>query len=399
MKGKIVQAIILAAGKSTRTLPLTENKPKSLLKIANRSILAHNLDALQGLVREAIIVVGFEAHQVKQRIGYRSGTINITYAEQLQQLGTAHALKTAETKAKERFIILMGDDLYSKTDIKKCLGYDKCVMAQKVEDISQFGSVKEKNKMLLEITEKSPMKREGLANTGLYVLGKEIFPAIKQVKKSERGEFELVDAVNLLAKKGKIAVEISNGWMPITYPWSLLDANEKLVSGIRNSISGNVEKGATIKGNVMVGKGTAIKSGAYIEGPVVIGENCRIGPNCYIRSGTAIGNNCAVGNGTEVKNSILMDGTHVAHLSYVGDSVLGENVNFGASTIAANLRHDNNTVKSAVKGHLVDTGRRKLGAIIGDNVHTGIHTTIYPGRKIWPNRTTLPGEVVRKDIE
>jgi len=73
--------------------------------------------------------------------------------------------------------------------------------------------------------------------------------------------------------------------------------------------------------------------------------------------------------------------------------------NLGAGTITANLRHDGRNHSSSVAGELLDTGRRKLGVIIGDNVHTGIHTSIYPGRKIWPEKSTLPGEIVRKDIQ
>lgn len=194
-------------------------------------------------------------------------------------------------------------------------------------------------------------------------------------------------------------MEISEGWKPVTYPWSVLEANEKMLAKLRPLKKGNVEKGATLKGKISIGKGTVIRAGSYIEGPVAIGEHCTIGPNCYIRGSTAIGNHCLVGNATEIKNSILMNGTHVGHLSYVGDSILGENVNLGAGTITANLRHDNGSVKSSIKGILVDTKRRKLGAIIGDNVHTGIHTTIYPGRKLWPNLSTIPGETVKKDIE
>jgi UDP-N-acetylglucosamine diphosphorylase / glucose-1-phosphate thymidylyltransferase / UDP-N-acetylgalactosamine diphosphorylase / glucosamine-1-phosphate N-acetyltransferase / galactosamine-1-phosphate N-acetyltransferase len=94
----------------------------------------------------------------------------------------------------------------------------------------------------------------------------------------------------------------------------------------------------------------------------------------------------------------VMDNTSIGHLSYVGDSVIGENVNLGAGFIVANLRHDNADVKSTVKGKLISSKRRKLGTIIADNVKTGIRTTIYPGRKIWPGKTTLPGEIVKKDI-
>jgi len=104
-------------------------------------------------------------------------------------------------------------------------------------------------------------------------------------------------------------------------------------------------------------------------------------------------------NAVEIKNSILMDNTKIGHLSYVGDSVIGENVNFGAGTIIANLRHDDKNIQSEYEKKLVDTGRRKFGAVLADNAKTGIHTSIYPGRKMWPGTTTLPGEVVKKDIK
>ncbi|HSD59015.1 MAG TPA: glucose-1-phosphate thymidylyltransferase, partial [Methanotrichaceae archaeon] len=151
----------------------------------------------------------------------------------------------------------------------------------------------------------------------------------------------------------------------------------------------------TLKGAVSVGKETVIMTGAYIEGPVIIGENCKIGPNCYIRPYTCLGNDVRVGNAVEVKNSAIMDGTKIGHLSYVGDSVIGENCNFGAGTICSNLRHDKANIKSYIKGQKVDSGRRKLGAIIGDDVKTGIHTTIYPGAVIESGYRGLPAAVLK----
>jgi NDP-sugar pyrophosphorylase family protein len=146
-----------------------------------------------------------------------------------------------------------------------------------------------------------------------------------------------------------------------------------------------------------IGKGTLVKSGSYIEGPVMIGEECVIGPNCFVRGRTSIGNNCKVGNAVEVKNCVIGDSVSVGHLSYFGDSVLGCNINIGAGTISANLRHDNENIRMLVKDTVVNTERHKLGVVIGDGVHTGINTCIYPGRKIWPNKHTLPAEVVSKD--
>jgi bifunctional UDP-N-acetylglucosamine pyrophosphorylase/glucosamine-1-phosphate N-acetyltransferase len=186
----------------------------------------------------------------------------------------------------------------------------------------------------------------------------------------------------------------------IRYPWDLLRANERYVSTLTNNeISGDVHPAAVIEGIVRIGKGTRILPGVFIEGNVVIGENCKIGPNCYLRGNTSIGDRCHIGQSVEIKNCLIFSNTNVGHLSYVGDSVLGEKVNFGAGTTTSNLRHDGKNHRSMIDGRLVDTGRRKLGAIIGDGVHTGINTSIYPGRKLWPNATTRPGEIVQKDIQ
>jgi bifunctional UDP-N-acetylglucosamine pyrophosphorylase/glucosamine-1-phosphate N-acetyltransferase len=137
----------------------------------------------------------------------------------------------------------------------------------------------------------------------------------------------------------------------------------------------------------------------FIEGNVVIGANCKIGPNCYIRGSTSIGEGCHIGQSVEIKNCLILSGTNVGHLSYIGDSVLGEGVNLGAGTTTSNLRHDGQNHRSSVNGELIDTGRRKFGTIIGDGVHTGINTSIYPGRKLWPGTTTRPGEIVGRDLQ
>ena len=185
----------------------------------------------------------------------------------------------------------------------------------------------------------------------------------------------------------------------LRYSWDLLAINEELIDNIKeDNIKGTVRERVTIDGNVIIGEGTVLLPGVYIEGNAVIGKNCKIGPNCYIRGKTHIGDNCHVGQAVEIKNSILMNKVSVGHLSYVGDSVIGEKTNFGAGTTTANLRHDGSNHHSKIDGKQIDTGRRKLGVIVGDNVHTGINTSIFPGRKLWSNTSTLPGEVVKKDI-
>ena len=183
----------------------------------------------------------------------------------------------------------------------------------------------------------------------------------------------------------------------LTHPWELLDLNSELIASITDWPGhSSIQLGDDAK--VIVGEGTKILPGVFIEGSIIIGKNCKIGPNCYLRGSTSIGDNCHVGQAVEVKNSILADGASVGHLSYVGDSYIGVKANFGAGTITSNLRHDGSNHRSAVEGKLIDTGRRKFGAIIGDGVHTGINTSLYPGRKLGPGTSTLPGQVVSQDL-
>ena len=184
----------------------------------------------------------------------------------------------------------------------------------------------------------------------------------------------------------------------IRYPWDFLKVNEEVISELKeNKIKGTVRQGVNIDGIVEIGEGTVLLPGVYIEGNATIGKNCKIGPNCCIRGSTHIGDGCHIGQAVEVKNSIIMSKVSIGHLSYIGDSVIAEKTNFGAGTITANLRHDGKNHGSLVNGKSMDTGRRKLGVIVGEEVHTGINTTIYPGRKLWPHTSTLPGEIIKTD--
>jgi len=185
----------------------------------------------------------------------------------------------------------------------------------------------------------------------------------------------------------------------IRYPWDILRANEQFVAALSDQrLHGDVHPLAVIEGIIHLGKGSRILPGVFIEGNVIIGENCKIGPNCYLRGNTSIGDSCHIGQSVEIKNCLILAHTNVGHLSYIGDSILGERVNLGAGTTVSNLRHDGRNHRSMVRGELIDTGRRKFGTVIGDRVHTGIQTSIYPGRKLWPDTSTRPGEVVQHDL-
>ena len=396
-----MKAVIFAAGKSTRTYPLTLTRPKPLLPVANKPIGAHQIEALPASVDTVIMVVGYREEMIRAYFGAEYGGRKIEYVTQTEQKGTGHALLQCAPLISEPFLAFNGDDLYARDDFEALSKQEQAALVKTVADPRLFGiyEVTDGNRVV-RLVEKPKEVFSNLANIGAYKFTPEVFEVLAHTPPSERGEIEITCAIQTLAERGDFrAVTAERYWLPIGYAWDLLDANLYMLENhMPVEIHGEVSPAAHVHGPLYVGKGSAVLPGVYIEGPVMIGEGCKVGPNCYLRPGTVLGRGCKVGQGCEVKNSILMDGASVPHLSYVGDSVIGEKANLGCGTVTANYRHDGKNHRSQIKDVLVDTGRRKLGAIIGDGVHTGIHTSIYPGRKLWPHTSTLPGEVVREDV-
>ena len=395
-----MQAVILAAGEGVRMRPFTYTNSKPVIKFAGTTVLERNIRELPKEVREVIIVVGYLQEKIRKKIGDEFDGRKITYVEQRKQIGNGHAMMLCEKKVRGKFLVFNGDDLYSGKDIKKLFQHNLCALVKKVADPSTFGVyILNKKGKVIGFVEKPEKFVSDIANIGCYLLDKRIFKY--QLKKSERGEYEITDYIKYLVKDGiDFEIEKTSFWQPIGYPWNILDANSILLSFIKKSeILGKVAKDAEISGLVKIGKGTTIGPGVVIEGPVIIGENCVIGPNCFIRLNTSIESNCHIGHAVEIKNSVIMKNTSVSHLSYVGDSVLGENVNFGAGTITANLRHDGNSIGVKIKDQIVDSTKEKLGCFIGDFSKTGVNTSLYPGVKLGPFSWTYPGACIKRDIE
>ena len=186
---------------------------------------------------------------------------------------------------------------------------------------------------------------------------------------------------------------------PVNYPWDLLRMNEEVLNLMdETSLLGEVSPLASLSGCIRLANGSRILPGTVIEGPVIIGPNSQIGPNAFIRGATSIGANCFVGNGAEVKNSIVYNNSYISRQCYVGDSIIGTHVTLGAGTCTENHRHDGRHHVSMIQGKPVNTGRLKLGAILGDGVRTGVNTSIEAGVKIGIARTTQPGSYIGKDL-
>ncbi len=398
-----MKAVILAAGKGTRMGPLTTDRPKVMLPIANRPLLEHIIVSIKAAgIKDFLIVIGYCREKIKDLFGDGSSLgVNIEYVEQVHQKGTADAIASVRNSINERFLVTNGDVLAGIQDIENILNVKKDVVlaAKKVASPEGYGVLYVEEERVVKIVEKPKKSLSDLANAGIYVFEPSIFDAIDSTGTSSRGEYEITDSIQRLIDSGSSSGYISlEKWQDIGFPWHLLEANEIMLKNgedVQWDIRGEVEPYATIKGFVGVGEGTVIRNGAYITGPVVIGKNCDIGPNCYIRPFTSIGDNVRIGNAVEVKNSIIMNNTHAGHLSYVGDSIIGERCNFGAGTKVANLRHDNRTVLVELGGKKFDSGRRKLGVIMGDDVHTGINSMLNVGATIAGGACIEPGEFVK----
>ena len=394
-----MKCVILAAGEGNRMHPLTYTRPKVMLPLAGKPILEWNLlNARAAGFKDFVFIVSYRSEMVREYFGNgKPWNVKISYVNQGKPLGTAHAIGTVEPFVKE-CIVLCGDTIFGINDIKQIAKKGLRIGLVKIENATDYGIVQLKGKYVMNIHEKMEHPLSNIINAGIYHFNKQIFDYIRKTEKSPRGELEITDSINMLVNKESMEGVFLKEWRDVVYPWHLLDANEELLKKTKIKIQGTVEKNVTVKGNIVVGKDTLIRSGTYIEGPAVIGSNSKIGPNCYLRPFTTIGNNCHIGNACEVKNSIVMDNTNVPHQNYVGDSVIGHNCNLGAGTKIANLRLDKKNVTVVLNGKKIDTKRRKIGAIIGDNVQTGINATINIGSLIGNDVFVGPAGFVKGEV-
>lgn len=182
---------------------------------------------------------------------------------------------------------------------------------------------------------------------------------------------------------------VNNFFEKYIYPYECLNHIENFIIELGKRLDQN--KFNYLGDNIWVDKSANISKSAILNGPLVVMENVCIRPNAYIRGNVFIGSNSVIGNSTELKNCILLNSVQVPHFNYVGDSILGNFVHLGAGVIISNLKSDKTNVK--INGN--DTGLRKVGAFLGDNVEVGCNSVICPGTVIGKNTNVYPLVMVR----
>jgi len=407
-----LKAVVLAAGQGVRLWPLTENRPKHMIPVGGRPIISHVVESLgKNGISDVLIIVGYRKQAIEDYIGDGGRfNVHVEYVVQPEVAGTADAIKLAECYiSSEPFLTVSGDQFISPKSLEKVLAMheaypnDIVMGVVPVDKPEYYGVVSVEGNNVKGIVEK-PQKRGitgNLVNAGLYVFSHKIFSAIHQTRKSKRGEFEITDSLQSLIRRGsgiKAAMIDPETWVDIGRPWDLFEANERVLRLAEHKVDGVVEEGVKVVPPVTISKDARVKTGSTVIGPTFVGEGSELGPNCRIRPYTSIGKDVKIGPSCDIRNSIIMDGTKVPHLTYVGDSVIGERCNFGAGTNIANLRLDDATVKTLIRGKIVDSGRRKFGVVLGDDVRTGINSSLMPGVKVGSRSWIGPGIVLGKDV-
>ena len=411
-----MKAVLFAAGEGLRLRPLTDKIPKPLLNVLGESILERLIEKLSKCgINDFIIVTNYKEEKIKKHINEKFSDIEISYIHQEEIKGTANALFLVKELIDDDFFIASnGDCLFSFPLVEKTVKAAKnstiSVGGKLTQNTENYGIVLTTEEGKIEKIVEKPLKEdvsEGYANIGIYSLNQDIFSIIEDMEKnkltSSRGEYEITYAINQLLETNKyssilVKAEKTDYWFDIGHPWDLLEATKEIMEGHSDSREGEIQENVHIEGKVIIKRNSIIKSGTYIEGPVFIDEGAIIGPNCYIRKYTYIGKEARIGNGCEVKNSIIGEKVHAAHLSYIGDTIISPNCNLGAGTITANLRLDKKSISVIVKGKKENSNRRKLGAIIGEDVETGIGALIMPGIKIGSNSWIGAGAIVNEDV-
>ncbi len=403
-----MEALILTAGKGTRLYPFTKTLPKPLFPVAGKPLICHILDVLEKKVDRVIVVIGYESKQIKDTIGKLDYSFEVQWVIQQEQLGTGNAVKICEQEINaSHFLMMYGDILTTPKVIKDILtmgqinDHSEGVIASKsVRNPEKYGCLEIRNGFLVEIREKDPNPPSNQINAGIMVLPSTIFDCLSKIRKSSRGEIELTDGINMLIQKEtQLSVyNIKEHWIDIGYPWNLLEANELAMQFVEFPSERTLPLGVTIEGEVKIADNAILRPGTFIQGPVIIDENVVVGPNCFIRPGTYLGKNVRVGNAVEIKNSIILNGTIIGHLSYVGDSIIGEKCNFGAGTKVANLKLEESEIKMNIQGERISSGRRKLGVFMGNNVKTGINVSLMPGIIIGENSHVGAHTLVNQDV-
>ncbi len=328
-----MKALVLSGGKGTRLRPITHTSAKQLVPIANKPILFYGLESIaKSGIKEVGIVVGETHAEIRSAVGSGSKFgIKVTYIQQDEPLGLAHAVKIADKfMGKDDFVMYLGDNLLRDgieqfvSKFKKDRPNSQILLA-KVPNPEQFGVAELSPNGKIKRLEEKPVKpKSDLALVGVYLFDHSIFKAVNAIKPSHRGELEITDAIQyLIDKKYTVTPHIVTGWWKDTGRLDdLLEANRLVLEKMEAKCDGKIDKLSKIEGKVIIEKGAKIEN-STIRGPAIIGENTLI-QSSYVGPFTAIYHDVTLSK-CEIEHSIVLENSKVSNIKRISDSLIGQN--------------------------------------------------------------------------
>lgn len=404
-----MQAILLAAGGSSRFWPLSEKRHKSLIKIMGKSLIEWTVEAVARAGIKDIIIAHSPNSQIEKYLG--DGAlfgVKLTYLVQKEAKGMGDAVMQAESLVKNSFFVLNPYNFNADKFLKLMLAKQKETKAKmvllgvKTDKPWNYGMLDFKGDKVNSIIEKPAQGKEpsDIKATNIYLLPKDFFSYYRRVKEHI---YAYEDTLALFMKENDVRLVVSDEEIPsLKYPWDLFKINELMMNALikKQKIAKNakIAKNVTIDGLVWIKENTAIFENVAIKGPCYIGNNCIIGNNSLIRQYVNLEDAVLIGANAEITRSIFQTSSHI-HSGYFGDSIIGNDTRIGAGAITANVRVDRREIKPDVKGKKVETKLTSLGAIIGDGARLGVAVNLMPGVLIGANAKIGPNTLVRENVQ
>ncbi|MCD6414181.1 MAG: NTP transferase domain-containing protein [Candidatus Diapherotrites archaeon] len=395
-----MQAVILAAGASSRFYPFSEESHKAMFRVMGKPLIDYTLESLSRAGVEEVIIVLSPGQNLDIKT-----ELKLRFVVQEKPEGMGDALQRC-TGLDGEFLLLspyhFNADEFIKPMLKKAAetGADAVLVAQETSMPWRYGMLGLDGDKAVKIVEKPERGKEPSNKKALsiYLLPDDFLSYLNKVKKHQ---YSFEDALQLMMKEKDVRViESEAESLSVKYPWDVLDAVRKLERRfLKRKIADNAEiaKSAKINGDVYVGERARILDNAVVNGPCYIGDGCVVGNNALVRDFCDLEPGVVVGANTEVKGSYLGENTHI-HSGYVGDSVIGSGCRIGAGFVTANRRVDRGEIMAVVKGKQVNTGLSFLGAIIGNKVSIGVQSSVMPGKIIGNRSVVWPKTAVTKNV-
>ncbi len=398
---RVREAVVLAAGEGTRLRPLTYGRPKVLIPTANRAFLAHQLDLLADVgINRVVLVVGYMKEMVAEWVSRnaRDG-LEIILRIQKEQRGTGDAVNAARGSVEGPFLALNGDVLLDRDGLRKMVRAEcTSVAAKRVANPRDYGVFEVEGRHVRRVVEKAENPPSDLANVGSYVFEPDIFDRIDRTPPNpKRNEIEITDTLQGIIDDGLPVrwFEVAH-WHELGKTWDVIVLNELFLDELAKIAATPGLR--SVGRQVYTGPHTVIDPRAKLIGPSVLGTGCRILGDCVIGPHSAVGEGCIL-SGCVVQGSVIMEECTIEEGARVLYAVLGRGCRIGKNAVLEDRDKTGRTVEVSIKGRRFDTGRTRLGPVLGDQSTIGAGATVRAGTLMAPRTHIGTGTMVERNAE